>query len=415
MLYATMRVGSLFAALLLPHAAGAVSPLTTLYTFGTNSGDGAMPLGTLALAGGLLYGTTKIGGTGDGTVFSVNPATPGNAITTAFNGGQQGATPLDGLASAEGRFYGTTSIGGSAKCSFGCGTIFSYNLATHHIATLYRFQGGSSGANPFSNVIYASGVVYGTTYRGGATAGTTACSDQAGCGTVFSYTIATNTLNVLHSFTGGATDGQFPIRSLTNIGGILYGVTQTGGGSNCLARTGCGTIFKLDITRTPPAYSVVYAFPGGSQGGAFPIGDFAHVDGLLFGVTYDGGGTGCGGAGCGTLFALNPSAGTGTNPVTTLANLTLPTGARPAGGLTAGAGGVLYGTTTAGPTANDTGTIFRFNTTTRKLATAYVFQGSGNGATPMGGLIYAGGTLYGTTHSGGGSINDGGTVFAFKP
>jgi hypothetical protein len=55
-------------------------------------------------------------------------------------------------------------------------------------SVLYKFQGGTGtgadGANPYADVVYNSGYLYGTTYAGGTS---TACSGQGGCGTVYAY------------------------------------------------------------------------------------------------------------------------------------------------------------------------------------------------------------------------------------
>jgi len=53
-------------------------------------------------------------------------------------------------------------------------------------------------------------------------------------------------------------------------------------------------------------YRSLYSFKSGSDG-EFPSGEMVAVDGNLFGTTYRGGGTGCGGSGCGTGFKIRPS------------------------------------------------------------------------------------------------------------
>jgi uncharacterized repeat protein (TIGR03803 family) len=50
---------------------------------------------------------------------------------------------------------------------------------------------------------------------------------------------------VIYNFKGGASDGALPVGGLIiDRGGNLYGVTASGGGLGCLG-TGCGTVFKL--------------------------------------------------------------------------------------------------------------------------------------------------------------------------
>src|ERR1700679_2206352 len=50
---------------------------------------------------------------------------------------------------------------------------------------------------------------------------------------------------------------------------------------------------------------VLYTFQGGNDG-ANPAGSLIEVNGVFYGTTAQGGGTGCGGAGCGTVFSLTP-------------------------------------------------------------------------------------------------------------
>ena len=83
-------------------------------------------------------------------------------------------------------------------------------------------------------------------------------------------------------------------------------------------------------------------------------------------------------------------------------------GANPLNGLLFGAGGVMYGTTSAGGAYNN-GTVYRIGPT-GVFTTLYAFQGGADGSSPQSALIQdATGLLYGTT-AGGGAYG-GGTVF----
>jgi uncharacterized repeat protein (TIGR03803 family) len=83
--------------------------------------------------------------------------------------------------------------------------------------------------------------------------------------------------------------------------GILYGTTGSGGGSrNCYY--GCGTVFSIDPNTG--VETILYAFRGGTDG-ATPAASLREVKGTLYGTTDAGGGTGCYGYGCGTVFALS--------------------------------------------------------------------------------------------------------------
>jgi len=129
--------------------------------------------------------------------------------------------------------------------------------------------------------------------------GGTDCHDNGiGCGTVFSIS-PSGSEKVLYAFKGGS-DGEAPFADLIYFRGALYGTTAFGGGSGCNGN-GCGTIFKLapDGTET-----VLHAFAGGNDG-ASPAG-LINIDGTMYGTTGSGGGTGCGGTGCGTVFSITP-------------------------------------------------------------------------------------------------------------
>jgi uncharacterized repeat protein (TIGR03803 family) len=82
-------------------------------------------------------------------------------------------------------------------------------------------------------------------------------------------------------------------------------------------------------------------------------------------------------------------------------------GSSPKGAL-ALSGSTLYGVTTTGG-GNNLGTVFRVNTDGSGYTNLHVFAGLPDGRTPVGSLVLAGSTLYGTTTSGG--SNNFGTVF----
>ena len=186
--------------------------------------NGLCSYGGFAAAGGLVYGTTYGGGTyGQGTIFSINPATA--AITTVYNftGGNDGGVPSGSLLKFGTRIYGTTRSGGSG----GNGVVFAFDPATGLAAGLHAFQ-GSDGAAPSAGLINIGTMLYGTTQRGGA----------SGNGTLFR--IGQTGLNeaTLYSFNGGA-DGGSPQAPLTAVSGTLYGTTTAGGANNR------GTIFSF--------------------------------------------------------------------------------------------------------------------------------------------------------------------------
>jgi uncharacterized repeat protein (TIGR03803 family) len=215
-----------------------------------------------------------------------------------------------------------------------------------------------------------------------------------GYGTVFKLAKAGSnwTLTTLYSFTGG-NDGASP-RSKVIIGpdGNLYGVTSAGGGSGCGGR-GCGTIFTVRKGCPAPicswTESVLYRFTGGTDGGV-PIGNLLFdPSGNLYGTTEIGGKPhGCGNIGCGTVFKLTKSGRSWTETV--LYEFQGGSdGAFPNGAVIFDTSGNLYGTTCCG-TSHNAGTVFELTPAEGGWSEKllYVFQGSSDGKEPDTALIF---------------------------
>ncbi len=383
-----------------------------------------------------------------------SPGTSQYELLYAFKGTPDGASPLASLVSVRGKLYGTTLNGssnycsqscGSNHCYLGCGTVFSIDKSGSE-RVVYNFKGtfnsGEDGAWPFAGLTVLGGLLYGTTGGGGANAE----------GTVFSVS-KSGKETVLHSFSGGS-DGEDPEATLIDVKGTLYGTTVYGGGTGC-GGNGCGTVFSIT---SGGKEKVVHAFAGGSDG-ARVYAPLTYLHGKLYGATLQGGGTGCGGDGCGAIFELSLSGkehviysfGAGTNGA-------FPNGLTAVGGLlygtTEGGGtkssgtffsitqsgsekllysfqdipdgngpgatllylkGGFYGTTVGGGTTGD-GALFEVGKTGSE-SVLYSFQGGGDGADPQAAVIAVKDTLYSTTYKGGGSgcygSNGCGTVFAF--
>jgi uncharacterized repeat protein (TIGR03803 family) len=150
----------------------------------------------------------------------------------------------------------------------------------------------------------------------------------------------------------------------------------------------------------PGAVKILHAFLGGTDG-AVPEGPLLNVGGTLYGTTTEGGGTGCGGAGCGTVFAIGPNGGE--RVIHAFAG-SPSDGATPLGGLV-NVGGTLYGTTNDGG-ANTCGsvhcgTVFSIGVNGGENV-IYNFKGGSDGELPEGDMVKVGALLYGTTLEGGG-------------
>jgi len=315
-----------------------------------------------------------------------------------FKGTPDGASPLAGLAVVGTALYGTTLNGstnycaqscGSNECYLGCGTIFS--IDTHGNENIvYNFKGNfnsaADGSWPFAAVLpVAGGTLFGTTSGAG----------KYGEGTVYEYSGSQE--KVLHSFMGGQ-DGSVPEAPLIEWKGKLYGTTVYGAGSGC-GGAGCGTVFE--ITKNG-AEKVLYSFQGGSDGDRVYAG-LTLFQNALYGATLEGGGSGCGGGGCGAIFKLSR-----TGKETVLYRFGGTTDGAFPNGLTAGEHGILYGTTEGGG-SRSSGTFFSV-TTSGQLTTLYNFQDIPDGNLPGATLILYRHRFYGTTVGGGTTGN--GSVFS---
>lgn len=209
-----------------------------MHTFGAGS-DGVEPVGNLIEVKGTLYGTTNQGGSSSfGTVYGVS-LTGSEKVLYSFGNSPDGAYPSAGLIDVGGTLYGTTTSGGITGCqNYGCGVV--YRISTSGKEKLvYSFIPSSDGPyNPAAGLIDVNGILYSTATYGGNDYG---CSDE-GCGIVFSVTTA-GAEKTLHLFLGGH-DGAYPTAALTNVNGVLYGTTPTGG-PQCWRHLGCGTVFAL--------------------------------------------------------------------------------------------------------------------------------------------------------------------------
>jgi uncharacterized repeat protein (TIGR03803 family) len=156
----------------------------------------------------------------------------------------------------------------------------------------------------------------------------------------------------------------------------------------------------------------LYQFSGGADGANPLLGDIAFDQhGSIYGTTQTGGGTGCGGLGCGTVFELTQVSGGWLESVLYRFSGEGNDGANPFAGVILDDAGNLYGTTKFGGQGAN-GTIFRLspNGSGWSEGILYAFQGGDDGYWPLSGvLLDSSGSLIGSTTSGG--ANSGGTAF----
>jgi uncharacterized repeat protein (TIGR03803 family) len=360
-----------------------------LHTF--TGADGANPGASLIQAAdGKFYGTTSGGGAfSAGTVFKMDGA--GTVIVLHSFSDADGANPVASLIqAADGNFYGTTGGGGA----FGSGTVFKMNGAGT-VTVLHSFSGGAGGEGPGASLVQATdGNFYGTTSQGG----TTACPGfTSGCGTVFRMS-PDGTFTVLHTFTGGGTDGANPGASLIQAtDGNLYGTTFEGG-AQCFIRfvgdpTSCGTVFKMTPSGT---LTILHKFTSGLDG-ANPVASLIQAtDGNFYGTTAHGGAGICV-VGCGTVFKMD-----GAGTVTVLHYFTDTDGVNPNASLVQGTDGNFYGTTGRGPLSRGgSGTAFTMTTSGSTLTVLHTFTGGTDGYGAASLIQGTDGSFYGTTNQGG--------------
>ena len=347
---------------------------TVLYSF-TGGSDGGYPYsGVIRDAAGNLYGTTTYGGgAGLGVVYKVD-ATGHETVLHSFTGAADGGHPNAALTlDAKGNLYGTTVNSGAG---FG-GVVFRMDPVGNE-TVLHSFS-GEDGVEPYGGVIGdGAGNLYGTTFYGGA----------SNNGVVYKLDAKGNE-TVLYNFTGGADGGEPQVGVIRDAEGNLYGTTLFGGGGDC--PYGCGVVFKLDAAGQQ---SVLHTFTGGADGanGYADPGLICDEEGNLYGTTSNGGGP----ASAGVVFELDPG---GQESVL----YTFPgasDGANPNAGVIGDGKGNLFGTTYSGGPAN-AGVVYQLDATGHETI-LYRFTGGADGANPNAGVIRdAEGNLYGTTVYGG--------------
>ena len=181
-----------------------------------------------------------------------------------------GSTPKSPLTLIGGKLYGTTSAGGGGLND---GALISFDPSNNSVGLLHGFQGfgNSDGSDPVSSLTAVGSVLYGTTESGGGI---------GNFGTIFSYDTATSTYTVLHKFTGNISDGANPVAGLTLVGNTLYGTTENGGINSNL-----GTLFSIGTDGSN--YQVVHTFT--VNDGTDPAGDLLAIGNVLYGTTSSGG------------------------------------------------------------------------------------------------------------------------------
>lgn len=304
-------------------------------------------------------------------------------------------------------------------------TLFAAPAAQAQTYTvIHNFTGGIAGDWPWTDLtITPSGTMYGTTFHGGSSQDFDC--EYSGCGIVFELYRRNGSwiFNPLYDFR--IQYGGFP-KSAPVIGsdGALYGAALTGGqlSSDCI-NSGCGTVYKLQPSPTPPSTvilgwhpTIVYGFTGTENDGGNPGGLIRDQAGNLYGA--DGGGP----AACGLIYELSRSGNSWVlNKLYDGFTCHGDYESIGPGGLVFDNDGNLYGVTYEGGSGQCTayrlgcGTVFKLTHTDSGWTanTLYEFNQATDGGGVVGLVRDAAGNLYGGAESGG--SGGGGAVWELSP
>lgn len=217
------------------------------------------------------------------------------------------------------------------------------------------------------------------------------------------------TLTTLHKFTGQM-DGAGP-QGLVAVdrAANVYG-SAPGGGSH-----GGGAVFRASNRNGAWTFTPLYDFQRGQDGSGPQAGVTLGPDGVIYGTTWFGGGTGCGqNSGCGTVFKLTPPPTFCRMVLCPWTETVLYRATSPSdpccfvGGVILDNAGNIYGMSSGGGSGNcfgkGCGAVYKLTASGGSYTPSviYNFQGGNDGAAPYGNLaIDAAGNLYGTATYGG--------------
>jgi uncharacterized repeat protein (TIGR03803 family) len=371
---------------------GACQTETVLYSF-TGGSDGNYPASRLTFdVAGNLYGTTRSGGLGFGTVFELSPKGHGGwneTVLYSFSGGSDGSNPTYSpvIFDSMGNLYGSTSMGGAKRQ----GVVFQLTPAEGgwKETVLHSFLGSKKdGGSPAGALVMdGAGNIYGTASRGAGTKGAVFELSPAGGGAWTErilYGVAASfgglamdaagdlfftsrdnssddhssvfelspngeggwSANFLYAF-AGTPDGADAQGTIAFDGaGNLYGTTYLGGAYNG------GTVYRLSPEKDGWKEEILYSFPRMSKDIPHPFGGVVlDAAGNIYGTT-----VGQGVVHPGSVFELVPSGG-GSYSFKGLWNFGGASGRFPYSSVILDGTGNLYGTTTQGG-AHDAGVVF---------------------------------------------------------
>lgn len=362
---------------------GSGNNLSIEHSFYKIEGGGSYYTNLTQAGNGKLYGMTSGGGmNNEGILFEYDAVTNIYLKKIDFDAQVNGSYPKGSLLlGSDGKFYGMTSDGGINNS----GILFQYDQATNLITKKYDFN-YTNGNYPLGSLMQAlDGKFYGMTQFGGLN----------NYGVIFQYDYTTNTYTKKIDFDGTVIGGN-PYGSLIQAtDGKLYGMNHNSGPNNL------GVLFQYDYNTNVCINKLDF---DGINTGRFPKGSLIQAsDGKLYGMTEEGGINNMG-----VLFQFNPV----TNGLVKKVDFNYNTGFNPKGSLFQASDGMLYGMTYDGG-LNSAGTLFQYNTSTDTYLKKMDFDPQTNGGNPYGSVMQASdGKLYGMNYNGGpyGSI-----LFQYDP
>jgi uncharacterized repeat protein (TIGR03803 family) len=367
---------------------------------------------------GNYFGLTTSGGKyHNGTAYQLTPTDSDLTVKTIFDFPSELGFETGGLVrDVAGNLYGLTD-------RLVYELVHNADRTKWHERTLYTFEGEENGARPIRTLTYF-GASAGLPYDGvGPLYGVTQMGGNNEHGVVFSLTPKSGTWDelVVYKFCAQANcaDGASPSSILMTAPSRIIGATMEGGGTASCGN-GCGTIFELDgpvvSNKTPWQYNNLYSFcTGGGRcpDGTSPAGNIVvDSSGSIFGTTPYGGSMNKG-----TIYKIVPGVSGSTESV--VYNFCMQTncadGGVPFGGLTLGADGALFGTTSQGGDIHDEGDVFSF--ASAQLNVLYAFCPGDthclDGKGPMVPIVLDGeGNIFGVADGG---RNATGVVFEISP
>lgn len=247
-----------------------------LHTFG-GSGDGYGASTSPILVDDTLYGLTRWGGAGLGSLYAYSLIDGSYATLFRFPAsGALGSYPLGTLVDGrDGFLYGLAWQGGK----FNYGTFFRIRQDSAEFEVLHHFSGGEQGKYPYDTPVFDGGdTFYGTTLGEYG-------NDPSDLGVVFAFSLSDRSYRAIHRFIGGPSDSGKPNGSLvlSEDGNWLYGTTH---GDLPWDGSEAGVLYQMRVDGSD--FQILHEFSGGAAGDT-PMRTPLLLDHALYGLTAYGG------------------------------------------------------------------------------------------------------------------------------